>query len=122
MPLHVVVQSWHTERVQILLDLGADIEVGDDRGDTPLDRAIIYGSGVVVQVLLKRVVLSGRDADGKTPMERAVRGWDVLNVDVLAKNGRHFPTHHRAMQRVMMLYTMRQGPTKDEKTQPSGDA
>ena len=114
-PLHVVVQSWRTELVQVLLDHGADIEAPDDRGDTPLDWAITFGSGAMVQELLERgAILRGRDADGKRPMERAVRGWDVLKIDVLAKNGQHFPTNPRDMQRVMMLYAMKQNQTKDE--------
>ena len=40
----------------------------------------------MVQELLKRgAVLRGRDADRKTPMERAVRGWDVLKVGCLGE-------------------------------------
>ena len=122
-PLHVVVQSFHTDLVQILLDHGADIEAPDDRGDTPLDWAITFGSGAMVQELLERgAVLRSRDAEGKTPMERTIRGWDVLKVDVLAKNGQHFPTNPRDMQRVMMLYALKQGQTKDGKAGESSGA
>lgn len=121
-PLHVVVQSWRTELVQVLLDHGADIEAPDDRGDTPLDWAITFGSGAMVQELLERgAILRGRDADRKRPMERAVRGWDVLKIDVLAKHGQHFPTNPRDMQRVMMLYAMKQSQTKEENPDKAND-
>ena len=115
-PLHVVAQqSRETDLVQVLLDHGADIEAPDDRGDTPLDWAITFGSGIMVQELLRQgAILRARDADGKRPMERAVRGWDFLKVDVLAKNGQHFPTNQRDMQRVMMLYAMNKDQPKDE--------
>ena len=122
-PLHVVVQSFHTDLVQILLDHHADIEAPDDRGNTPLDWAITFGSGAMVQELLERgAILCSRDAEGKTPMERAIKGWDVLKVDVLAKNGQHFPMNPRDMQRVMMLYALKQGQTKDGKAEGSGGA
>lgn len=115
-PLHVVTQhSKQTDLVRVLLDHGADIEAPDDRGDTPLDWAITFGSGVMVQELLRQgAILRGRDADGKRPMERAVRGWDWLKVDVLAKNGQHFPANQKDMQRVMMLYEMNKDQIKDE--------
>ena len=115
-PLHVVAQqSRETDLVHVLLDHGADMEATDDRGDTPLDWAITFGSGIMVQELLRQgAVLRARDAEGKRPMERAVRGWDFLKVDVLAKNGQHFPTNQRDMQRVMMLYAMNKDQTKDE--------
>ena len=122
-PLHVVVQSFHTDLVHILLDHGADIEAPDDRGDTPLDWAITFGSGAMVQELLERgAILRSRDAEGKTPMERAIKGWDVLKVDVLAKNGQHFPTNPRDMQRVMLLYALKQGQTKEGRAEESSGA
>ena len=116
-PLHIVAQySKQTDLVQVLLDHGADIEAPDDRGDTPLDWAITFGSGVMVQELLRQgAILRARDADGKRPMERAVKGWDFLKVDVLAKNGQHFPTNQKDMQRVMMLYAMNRDQIKDER-------
>ena len=116
-PLHVVAQySKQTDFVRVLLDHGADIEAPDDRGDTPLDWAITFGSGVMVQELLRRgAILRGRDADGNRPMERAVKGWDWLKVDVLAKKGQHFPANQKDMQRVMMLYAMNKDQHKDER-------
>ena len=123
-PLHIVAQySKQTDLVQVLLDHGADIEAPDDRDDTPLDWAITFGSGIVVQELLRQgAILRTWDADGKRPMERAVKGWDLLKVDVLAKNGQHFPTNQKDMQRVMMLYAMNKDHIKDERGGNSRDA
>ena len=77
----------------------------------------------MVQELLRRgAILRARDADGKRQMERAVRGWDLLKVDVLAKNGQHFPTNQSDMQRGMMLYAMNRDQIKDERGRISHDA
>ena len=123
-PLHMVAQySKQTDLVQVLLEHGADIEASDDRDDTPLDWAITFGSGVMVQELLRRgAILRVRDADRKRPMERAVKGWGLLKVDVLSKNGQHFPANQKNMQRVMMLYAMNKDQNKDERGENSRDA
>ena len=116
-PLHVVAQTSHTDLVEILLEHGAEMEAPDDNSDTPLDWAITFGSGVMVQALLEQgAILRDRDSDGKKPMERAVKGWDVLKIDVLAKRGQALPANHKDMQRVMILYAMRDGQIKDERT------
>ena len=102
--------------VQVLQDHSADIEALDGRGDSPLDWAITFGSDVMVQELQRQgAILRARDAGGKRVKERAVKGWDLLKVDILAKNGQHYPTNQKDMQRVMMLYAMNQGQIKDEK-------
>lgn len=67
--MHVVAQTSHTGLVlvQVLLEHGAEMEVPDDRGNTPLDWEMTIGPGVMVQVLLEQVaILRDRDADGKT--------------------------------------------------------
>ena len=122
-PLHVVEQySKQTHLVQVLLDHGVDIEAPDDRGDTPLDWAITFGPGIMVQELLRRGIPRGRDADGKRPRERAVKGWDLLKVDVLAKDGHHTSTNQKDMQRVMVLYAINKGQIKGEKGGESHNA
>ena len=75
-PLHIVTQDLkQTDLVHILLDPGADIEAPDDRGDTTLGWAIVFGSGVTAQELLRQgEILRSRDADGERPLERAVQG------------------------------------------------
>ena len=116
-PLHVVAQTPHTDLIEVLLEHGADMEAPDDNSDTPLDWAITFGSGVMVQALLEQgAILRNRDSNGKRPMERAVKGWDLLKVDVLAKRGQPFPANQKDMQRVMMLYAVRDGQIRDERT------
>ena len=116
-PLHVVAQTSHTDLVKVLLEHGADMEGPDDNSDTPLDWAITFGSGVMVQALLEQgAILRDRDSDGKRPMERAIQGWDVLKIDVLAKKEQSFPADQKDMLRVMMLYAIRDGQIKDERT------
>ena len=122
-PLHVVAQTSHIDLVEVLLEHGAEMEAPDDNFDTPLDWAITFGSGVMVQALLEQgAILRDRDSSGKRPMERAVKGWDVLKIDVLAKKGQSFPTNQRDMQRVFMLYAMKDGQIKDERTKISSGA
>ena len=90
------------------------MEAPDDRGNTPLDWAIRSGSGLMVKAFLQqRAVLRKRDTDGKTPMERAVKGWDVFKINALAKRGQSFPANQRDMQRVIMLYAMKNNKEQD---------
>ena len=99
-PLHALAQTSHTDLGKVRLRHGANMEAPDDRGNTPLDWAISFGSGVMVQAILdQEALLRKRDADGKTPMERAVRGWDLLKIDVLAKRGQSLPNNQRDMRR-----------------------
>ena len=122
-PLHVLAQTSHTDLIEALLEHGADMEAPDDNFNTPLDWAITFGSGVMVQALLERgAILRDRDSDGKRPMERAVKGWDVLKIDVLAKRGQPFPANQKDMQRVMMLYAVRDGQIRDGRTWTSSGA
>ena len=70
----------------------------------------------MMQELLRQgAILRGRDTDEKRLMERAVKGWDLLKVDILAKNGQHIPTNSKDMRRVMMLYAINKSQIKDEK-------
>ncbi len=76
----------------------------------------------MVYALLERgAILRSRDADGKRPTERAVKGWDVLKVDVLAKKGKSFATSSRDMPSVMMLCAIMQSEIKGNKTESSKD-
>ena len=48
----------------------------------------------MAQGLLRQgAIRRARDTDGKRVKERAVKGWDLLKVDVLAKNGQHYRTN-----------------------------
>jgi hypothetical protein len=53
-PLHLAAWRGHREVVECLLDHGADLNAGDDRGDTPLAYAERSGHGEVAGVLRKR--------------------------------------------------------------------
>merc|ERR1712079_280566 len=54
-PLHVAITQGHTEVVQALLSVQAQISVEDGRGRTPLDDAVKDGhADIVHQLILKK--------------------------------------------------------------------
>lgn len=58
-PIMWSIQTRHDDCVEALLDMGADVEVRDMYGTTPLVEACIFGNANVVRMLLER----GADAD-----------------------------------------------------------
>ena len=70
--LHMAARRGNVEVAEALLDCGADIEIRDRKGDTPLRRAVNTGKAAVAALLLAR----GADKDaqgsrGLTPVQAA---------------------------------------------------
>ena len=57
--------------VGFLLDHGADVNAGDQRGYTALHRASVLGHLAVAQLLLDRGAAPNPDAEGHTPRSLA---------------------------------------------------
>jgi uncharacterized protein len=92
-PLHLSMKARYESfnkdgMTKLLLDLGADPEIRDHWGRTPLALAAITGDEEVVQKLLaSHVRLETRDSRGRTALfSAALRGQDRM-VQILAMNG-----------------------------------
>ncbi|TVU02359.1 hypothetical protein EJB05_52144, partial [Eragrostis curvula] len=53
-PLHLAVEGGHAEAVELLLDMGADVNAKTRRGATPLQTADIMGHETIAQLLSSR--------------------------------------------------------------------
>jgi ankyrin repeat protein len=76
------------QTVQLLLDLGADVNKRDKRGMSPLDEAAFRGNTDVLQLLLDHGAdINGRDEGGSTPLHNAASMGEAGAVKLLLENG-----------------------------------
>jgi ankyrin repeat protein len=79
-PLEHAIHKHQVESVKALLDAGADPNLTDPRGVTPLMMAAGYGYTDIVTILLKRGAdMKLRDRDGATALDFAITG--VSDID-----------------------------------------
>ncbi len=78
----------HPERIQALLELGADVNVRDYKGKTALHRAATAGFLYSMEVLLAHGAdIEAADKQGETPVFDAVRADRVESVALLLEKG-----------------------------------
>lgn len=78
----------HPERIQALLELGADVNVRDYKGKTALHRAATAGFLASMETLLDHgAAIDAADAKGETPLFDAVRAGRVEAVALLLAHG-----------------------------------
>lgn len=65
--LMLAAYNGHAATVQVLVDRGADVDLPNDRGQSPLAGAVFKAENEVVTVLLA----AGADVDAGTPSARA---------------------------------------------------
>src|SRR3954466_2419634 len=81
-----------TKDVEALLAKGADLEVKDKEGRTPLMLAAQYGRTAAVKVLLEK---------GAKPNTRDAHGWDAYMLALLAPSGGVVHTAHDSVLRLL---------------------
>lgn len=73
-PLHYAANS-HADIIQLLVDHGADVDVKDDKGKTPLHCAAVRAYLEGMHVLLENGAdVNAVDNEGNTPLQLAQRG------------------------------------------------
>ena len=76
-PLYCAVLNNHTNIVQILVDLGADVNAKDGKGCSPLHRAVLNNHTNIVQILVDLgAYVNAKDGKGWSPLRK---GWTPLH-------------------------------------------
>lgn len=92
-PLHLAIARGNLAAVRALLDSGADIEVHNENGDSPLVHAVVQRNLEAVQVLIEAgACLEAPDARGETPLICAVVSGHAEMVQALIDGGANVET------------------------------
>ncbi|HMB95704.1 MAG TPA: ankyrin repeat domain-containing protein, partial [Tepidisphaeraceae bacterium] len=85
-PLIMAVQDGREEIVKLLLSKGANVNRGNDRGTTPLHRAIEYPN--IMKILLDAgAKVDAVDVEGRTPLHWAAMGAPNASMSLLIDHG-----------------------------------
>jgi ankyrin repeat protein len=77
-PLHIAARLGRDDIASLLLASGANPDIDDEYGNTPVTTAATYGRGEVMKVLVaRRVDVNRRGRNGKSPLVAAVSGLGV---------------------------------------------
>ena len=86
--LHIVVKRGDMTYLRFLLAKGADPNMKDDKGTTPLLLAATAGATEMIQLLLAQGAnVNLGNSSGETPLIRAVQGRDLATARVLLTAG-----------------------------------
>jgi cytohesin len=85
-PLHMAAQDGREEIARFLISRGADVNRANDRGNTPLHRAVEY-SNVVALLLDSAAKVDAADVQGRTPLHWAAMLPDKRSVVTLLDRG-----------------------------------
>lgn len=62
-PLHWAIVNSHLETARVLLELGTDANLINEKGETPLDTALLYERDELVPLLSQKTLLKDTDLD-----------------------------------------------------------
>lgn len=84
-PLVVATLAGKFHAVQMLLHAGADVNIGDKDGYTPIHIAGFHGHADIARLLVRQggMRINDRHDDGYTPMHRAVWGMEPRHAETV---------------------------------------
>ena len=86
--LHIVVNRGDETYLRFLLQKGADANMRDSRGNTPMLLAVNKGlNGLIPILIAAKANPNSGNAAGETPLIRAVQNRDLATIRVLLANG-----------------------------------
>lgn len=86
--LQVAIMQGHKHTVEVLLEVNADVNIPDHKGNTPLHYAIAYNRPEIAQLLIaKKADVNKQDENGRTPLMLAAQKGLMLLVVALMKSG-----------------------------------
>ena len=91
---HLACRSGNTKSIQLALELGANVNTMDDRGDNPLHALILggenklYDTGTNIRLLIKNgAALHGKSRTGQTALHLAAKCAHTKAIEVLVQMG-----------------------------------
>jgi hypothetical protein len=122
-PLHVAVRRRYKEAIELLLNLGANVNITNSKGETPLHKSVWFYDSV--KMLLERGArVNARDNDGDSPLlvlmkvcgfESAKKTLELLvsyGANIRQKDKKGFTALHYAIETCdidIILYLIKQG-------------
>ncbi|MGE0207072.1 MAG: ankyrin repeat domain-containing protein [Candidatus Babeliales bacterium] len=91
-PLHFAAACTDVQKgflcAQLLVQLGASLDVEDKKKQTPLHKAALMGNGQLIKFFIeKKISVHKKDLDGETPLFKAVRGAALNSIKLLLAHG-----------------------------------
>ena len=86
--IHEAAKTGNIKAVKQHLDAGADVNVKNDVGVTPLHWAVYYGHKEIVELLISNGAgMNAKNSTGLTPLDEAIRNEQPKIDDLLRKYG-----------------------------------
>ena len=86
--IHKAVGTRNFQKVKEYLDSGSEVDVLNDRGETPLHYAATFGFKEVAQILInKGANIESKNIDGMTPLHLSAQSRNINVAELLITKG-----------------------------------